>query len=516
MSAAQAPVLVLAFPLLGALAISLAGAGRDRVAFGILLAALGGSCAAALRSLAAVLAAGEAVRYRLGGWPPPFGIELVVDHLSALVLCVVAGCALLAAVYSFRTVREDHADRVHHYYTLFALFVTGLLGMVATGDAFNLYVLLEITALSSYALLARGRGAAYYATFKYLVMGTIGACFYLLGVGYLYIKTGSLNMADLSAILARAELRESVSIRIGFVLIVLGTWIKMALFPLHGWLPNAYSRCGTATAALVAPLATKVTVYVMVRLMFSVFSADYVFRVIPWSGAVVHLASAAAVAGSVMALAQRDLRRVLTAIIVAEVGYMVGGAWLGNRSGLTGTVYHIAADALMTLALFMAVGAIVRRTGTASFAAMRGIFRRMPVTSAAFLVAAASIVGVPPTAGFFSKWYLVRGGIEAGQWGFVAALLFSSLAAAVVFFRLIEIAAFGDLDALAPGHGHGHAEGGGGDDGGGAGHAAQPVEEAPAGMLVPLVLAAASLVVLGLYAGRLVDAVVARAMPPGL
>jgi multicomponent Na+:H+ antiporter subunit D len=515
MTAGQAPVLVLAFPLLGALAISLAGAGRDRLAHGILLAALAGSCAAALRTLAVVLAGGEAVRYRLGGWPPPLGIELVVDHLGGLVLCVVAGCALLAAVYSFRTVREDHADRVHHYYTLFALFVTGLLGMVATGDAFNLYVLLEITALSSYALLARGRGAAYYATFKYLVMGTIGACFYLLGVGYLYIKTGTLNMADLAAILARAELRDSVSIRVGFALIMLGTWVKMALFPLHGWLPNAYSRCGTATAALVAPLATKVTVYIMVRLMFSVFSVEYVFHTVPWSGAVVHLASAAAVAGSVMALAQRDLRRVLTAIIVAEVGYMVGGAWLGNRAGLTGTVYHIAADALMTLVLFMAVGAIVRGRGTASFAAMRGVFRRMPVTSAAFLVGAASIVGVPPTAGFFSKWYLLRGGIEAGQWGFVAALLFASLAAAVVFFRLIETAVFGDLDALAPAHGDGQGGHGGG-HGGEGGHAAPPREEAPAGMLVPLVIAAASLVLLGLFTGRVVDAIVAHALPPGL
>jgi len=514
MTAGQAPILVLAFPLLGALAISLAGGGRDRLAFGILLGALAGSCAASARTLGAVLSGGGAVHYRLGGWPPPLGIELVVDHLNGLVLCVVAGCALLAAVYSFRTVREDNPDRVHHYYTLFALFVTGLLGMVATGDAFNLYVLLEITALSSYALLARGRGPAYVATFKYLVMGTIGACFYLLGVGYLYSKTGTLNMADLAALLSRPELQESVSVRIGFALIVLGTWIKMGLFPLHGWLPNAYARAGTATACLVAPLATKVTVYVMVRLMFSVFSVEYVFRSVPWHGAVVHLATAAVVAGSVMALAQRDLRKMLAYVIVAEVGYMVGGAWLGNRSGLTGTVYHIAADALMTLALFMAVGAVVRRTGTASFEAMRGIFRRMPVTAAALLLGAASIVGIPPTCGFFSKWFLVRGGIEAGQWGFVAALLFSSLAAAVLFFRLIEIAVFGDLDALALAHGHGHGSGGQGPAPGVPG--APSREEAPAGMLLPLVVAAAALLLLGLFTGPVVDGVVSHALPPGL
>lgn len=497
---AQYPMLVLASPLMAALAISLVGVQRDRLAFALLTASLAGSCAAAAGTLGTVLATGAPVRYRLGGWPPPLGIELVVDHLSGLVLCVVAACALLTAVYSRQLVLRDHPDRVHHYYTLYALLVTGLLGMVATGDAFNLYVLLEITALSSYALLALGRGAAYVATFKYIIMGTIGACFYLLGVGYLYIKTGTLNMADLASLLTRPELRQSVSIQIGFSLIMLGMWIKMALFPLHGWMPNAYTRAGTATACLVAPLMTKVSVYVMVRLMFSVFSVEYVFRVIPWHEAVVHIATVAVVAGSVAALAQRDLKRMLAYVVVAEVGYLVGGAWLGNRNGLTGTVYHIAADALMTLTLFMAVGAIAFRSGGSSREAMRGVFRRMPVSSAVLLVGGLSLVGVPPTCGFFSKWYLILGGIEAGQWLFVAALLFSSLAAAVILARLVEIAYFGD------GSLHDH----------GAPGEAPARAEAPAAMLVPMVLAAAALVALGLYTGEIVSGIVNRAMPRGL
>lgn len=502
MTPGQEPVLILLFPLLAALAISLVGGGRDRLSFVILLAALAGSCGAAARTFWAVLETGAAVHYRLGSWPPPIGIELVVDHLNGLVLCLVAGCALLAALYSLPVVRQENADRVHHYYTLFALLVTGLLGMVATGDAFNLYVLLEISALSSYALLARGRGQAFYATFKYIIMGTIGACFYLLGIGYLYIKTGSLNMADLAAILARPEMHASVSIRIGFSLIILGTWIKMALFPLHGWLPNAYARAGTATSCLIAPLMTKVTVYVMVRLMFSVFSADYVFRTIPWHEAVVWLASAAVVAGSVMALAQRELKKMLAYVVVAEVGYLVGGAWLGNRSGLTGTIYHIVADALMTLTLFMAVGAIVHRTGISTPEALRGIFRRMPVTAAALFLGGASIVGIPPTCGFFSKWYLISGGIEAGQWLFVAALLFSSLVTAIIFVRLAEIAYFGDPSGTA--HDHGPS------------HEAPAFAEAPAAMLVPLVLTAAALVALGLYTGDIVAGAVRWALPEGL
>ncbi len=491
------PILVLLFPLLAAFAISLFAGRRDTLAFVLLVLAMAGSFFAAVNTLVQVMLTTESIRYRLGNWPPPFGIELVVDHLGALVLCMVSGCALLTAVYSKETVRQEIPDRIHHYYTLYCLLVSGLLGMVATGDAFNLYVLLEISALSSYALLARGRGLAYYATFKYIILGTIGACLYLLGVGYLYIKTGTLNMADLFAILSRAEMHESATIRIGFILIILGFWIKMGLFPMHGWLPNAYSQASTTTSCLVAPLMTKVSVYVMVRMMFSVFSVDYVFKTIPWHELVVWFASLAIVAGSISALAQRDLKKMLTYIIVAEVGYMVGGAWLANANGLTGTIYHILSDAVMTLCLFMAVGAMIYKTGTSSFAAMEGVFRRMPITSAVFILGAFSIIGIPPTCGFFSKWYLIQGGIEAGQWVYVVALLFSSLINAVIFFRLIEIAYFGTFEA------HGD-------------HALPPRDEAPATMIVPMVVTAATLVVIGLYTNEIVTHIVQWAIPSGL
>jgi multicomponent Na+:H+ antiporter subunit D len=527
----QAPILIIAIPLFAALLLALgdglryawvlsrrwmakystlplpAQPGR-RLAYGLLVAALTGSLLAALAALGAVLdGGGEALRYRLGDWPPPIGIELVIDHLSGVVLVLVAGCALLTAIYSLHTAEQENPDRVHLYYALYALLVAGLLGMTATGDVFNLFVLLEISALSSYALLAMGRGPAYYATFKYLIVGTIGAGFYLLGVGYLYIKTGSLNMADLAEILARPELQASESIRVGFILILIGVWIKMAFFPLHGWLPNAYTHSSITSSCLIAPLMTKVSVYVMIRLMFSVFSADYVFGVIPWGTLVIGVASIAMLVGMISALAQRDLKKMLTYIIVAEIGYMVGGAWLANASGLTGAVYHILADALMTLCLFMAVGAIVYRTGNRSLAAMHRIFQHMPVTATVFLIGAASIIGVPPTCGFFSKWYLIQGGIQAEAWIFVTALLVSSLIAAIIFFRLIEIALFGPPDAAPPadGHGHGHAPS----------QPAAAMAEAPASMLAPMVVTAASLVVLGLYTNEMVTHFIRWALPEG-
>ena len=193
----------------------------------------------------------------------------------------VAVVSFLVAIFSKHAVEKELPDRIAHYYTLFVLLVTGLLGMTITGDAFNLYVLVEIAALTSYALLAMGKGRAYMSTFNYVIMGTIGACFYLLGVGYLYMKTGTLNMGDLSQLLP--QLHYSEAILVGFVLIMVGVWIKMAFFPLHGWLPNAYTFAPIASSCLIAPLMTKVSVYIMIRMMFSVFNANYVFNVVSWS-----------------------------------------------------------------------------------------------------------------------------------------------------------------------------------------------------------------------------------------
>lgn len=497
----QAPILILAIPLLAAFAINIFARKSRDVAYTLLLLAMAGSFFAAVKTLITVINKNTVIHYRLGDWPPPFGIELAIDHLNAMVLVVVTAVALLTAVYSRVTVQEEIPDAIHHYYTLFALLVTGLAGMVATGDAFNLYVLLEISALASYAMLARGKGLAYYATFKYIIMGTIGACFYLLGVGYLYIKTGTLNMADLFRLLQGADMQHSVTIRVGFILIIIGIWIKMAFFPLHGWLPNAYTRASTTTSCLIAPLMTKVSVYIMIRLMFSVFSTDYVFGTLHWHKAVVWLATIAIVAGSVAALAQRNLKRMLCYIIVAEVGYMVGGVWLANASGLTGSVYHILSDALMTLCLFMAVGAIIHTTRDSSFAAMGDIFKKMPVTAVVFLVGAFSIIGIPPTCGFFTKWYLISGAVQAGQWGFIAALLFSSLMSAILFFRLIEIGYFGQLDEQ--GHGGNH-------------DTEAAVAEVPLTMMIPMLLTAASLIIIGLYTSEIVSGIIKWTIPAGL
>jgi multicomponent Na+:H+ antiporter subunit D len=487
-------IYVLAAPLLTAFAVNLLGRVSRAWIGPLVLGALSFSTVGALLTLLRVLRDGG-YSYTVGNWQPPFGIELVVDPLSALMLLLISVVALLATCSALKSVAGELPGREHLFFTLYLILIAGLLGLVLTGDAFNLYVLLEITSITTYGLIAMGKGRAPLASFNYIIMGSIGACFYLLGVGYLYILTGTLNMADIARLLP--GLTAPAAIATAFAFLLVGLWIKMAFFPLHVWLPNAYSLAPTGAGVMIAPLMTKVTIYLMIRVMFSIFSPDYVFFTHAGvQAAIVWAASLAIFCCSALALAQRNLRRMLTYILLAEVGYMVGGVWLANGLGMTGAVLHIVNDALMTLCLFLAAAAIIYRTGSLDFDHLHGLYRRMPLTMAAFTVGAFSLIGVPPTCGFFSKWYLILGAVQAGHWEFVAALLVSSLINAVLFFRIIEIAYFKpapETSAAAP----------------------PRSEEAPALLLTPLLLTAVALVAIGLGTGPLVENVIRLALPPG-
>lgn len=481
----QSPALILLFPFFIAIIVALVGFNYQKVCFPLVILSLVGSVAASIVTLIRVVEEGT-IRYYMGGWEPPFGIEFRIDGLSALVAVTVSSVALLTAIYSKERVPAETPDKVSQYYTLYLLLVAGLLGMVVTGDAFNLYVLLEVSALTSYALIAMGTKRATLAAYKYVIMGTIGASFYLLGIGYLYIKTGSLNMVDIHEQLVAHDLFGSVTILVAFIMITVGVWIKMAFFPLHAWLPNSYAYAPTTTSALLGPLVTKVMIYVMIRLALTVFGAEYIFIQLEWSNIVVWMSVLAILAGSISALAQTDLRKMLAFLIVAEVGYMVGGVWLADATGMTGAIYHIIADAFMTLCVFLFAGILFAKTGKRDLSAMSGQFKKMPLAMVGFIVGAFSLIGIPPTAGFFSKWYLIQGGINSGHYEFVIALLISSLINAVIFFRMIEIAYFGEKPA--EGHDHCHSD----DHDSGR-------SEASASMLIPLLATAALLLAIGIF-----------------
>ncbi|MBW1641314.1 MAG: monovalent cation/H+ antiporter subunit D family protein, partial [Deltaproteobacteria bacterium] len=397
------PALVIIVPLISAFLISATGWLNKRLCFPIAVFSLTVSLFASIGVLMMVLENGT-VQYRLGGWAPPWGIEYRIDHLNSLVLVVISAVAVLNIVTTHKPVQQDFSGKEGPFYALYVLFVTGLSGIVVTGDAFNLYVLLEIASLTGYALIGLGKDRAALSSLNYLIMGTIGASFYLLGIGYIYLVTGSLNIADIANLLP--DIYDSGVVLFAFIFCMIGLFIKMAFFPLHAWLPNAYSYAQSSAVSLIAPLTTKVMIYVMIRVTLYLFTPQFSFVFLNISKPMVWLSVLAIVMGSLFALSQKSLKKMLTYIIVAEVGYMVGGLWLGNRQGITGSILHIVNDAAMTLCLFLAAGNILYMLKSDSFEDMKGLFVKMPFTMAAFTAGALSIIGVPPFCGFFSKWYL--------------------------------------------------------------------------------------------------------------
>ncbi|HIG83997.1 MAG TPA: monovalent cation/H+ antiporter subunit D family protein [Verrucomicrobia bacterium] len=489
------PILILLVPLFGALIVVLLGRERPEQCWVTSLVSLGISSIISLFTIIVVFSDKvQTIRYRMGGWEPEangyeVGIELRVDILAALVVFAVTFVGFVNTIYSKTRAEAEVQGKVPFFYALIQLLIVGLCGIVMTNDAFNLYVLIEITSLTSYALIAMGNRRAVLSSFNYVIMGTIGASFYLLGVGYLYIKTGTLNIDDIRMVLGNDNLWEHQSIVVAFIFIMLGVWTKMAFFPLHGWLPNAYAYAPSMTGTFMAPLMTKVMVYVMIRVMLWLFGYEFVYSgQHVWKELIIWMSVLAIVAGSLLALARTDIKKMLTYLIVAEVGYMVGGAWLGNVTGQAGAFYHILSDAAMTFCLFIAASIIVLRVGDSRVNAFDNLFRKMPLTMIGFTVGALSMIGLPPTCGFFSKWYLISGGIEAGQWEYVCALIFSSLVNAIIFFRIFERAYFGKIagvkEDLSPSDSDANPDTG--------------IKEVPWSMLVPLFIASGFVLLLGI------------------
>ena len=479
------PVLVVIIPLLLSLITAIAGWTNKKISFPIAVIALIINCFLTIQLFIQVIVSGLPIEYKLAGWKAPIGIVYIIDYLNAIVLVVISAVALINLISYKKSIETEYKNKETAFYTLYLLFVTGLLGMTATGDAFNLYVLLEIAALSGYGLIGLGTKRAPLASLNYLFIGTIGASFYLLGIGYIYIATGSLNMSDIASIIP--NMLESKIILFAFIICITGILIKMAVFPFHAWLPQAYSESSSVASGVIAPLTTKVMIYVLIRLCLYVFTPEYVFQYLNISDFMVWLAIATILFGAFSALAQKDYKKMLTYIIIAEVGYMLGGFFLGNNEGMSGAILHIINDAVMTLALFLAAGIFLWKTGSTKRKNFQGLFSKMPFTMAGFTLAALSVIGVPPTCGFFSKWYLVLGGIQAGQYAFVVTLIISSLINAILFFRIFEIAYFEPFLESKK-----------------VNHKKQIITEAPLTMLIPFLFVAISLVILGIYAEDIV------------
>lgn len=439
MIAAHLPVLQVAIPLIAAPLCVLLRRGTWSWAFATLV--VWAVFAVSILLLERVLAEGI-ISYRLGGWAPPIGIEYRLDAVSAFVLVIVTAIAAVVTPYAYDSVAKEIAPERHHlFYAVYLLALTGLLGIVATGDAFNLYVFLEISSLASYVLIALGRNRrALTAAYHYLILGTIGATFILIGVGFLYVMTGTLNMVDLAQRIAFVE--DVRPIYVGFAFISVGILIKLALFPLHFWLPNAYAYAPTIVSAFLAGTATKVAAYVLLRFIFTVFGVGFSFGPLPFGEILMALSLVAILAGSLLAVFQSDAKRLLAYSSVGQIGYLALGASYASVAGLTGGIVHMFNHAVMKGGLFLALGCIMYRVGSTDLAAMHGLGRRMPFTFAAIVVGGLGLVGVPLTAGFVSKWYLVQAAIEQDLWPVAALVLIGSLIALTYLGRIVEAAYF--------------------------------------------------------------------------
>ncbi len=386
---------------------------------------------------------GTVISYALGGWPPPWGIEYRIDAANTFVLFTVASVGTLTLPYAYTSVkREIQEDRQRYFYCALLLCFAGLLGITATGDAFNVFVFLEISSLASYTLIALGSDRrALVAAFQYLMMGTIGATFILIGIGFLYAVTGTLNMMDLHDRIQEIG-GDNRTVRVAMAFLTVGISLKLALFPLHLWLPNAYAYAPSAVTVFLAATSTKVAVYLLLRFFFTVYGASLSTEVLQLGSVLMPLALLGIFATSITAIFRSNVKRMLAYSSVAQIGYMILGISLATQGGLTAGVLHLFNHALMKAALFMALGCVAYRLGSVSLEQMAGLSRHMPWTAAAFVVGGLSLVGVPLTVGFISKWYLVLAALEVNLWPVAALILMSSLLALVYIWRVVEVMYF--------------------------------------------------------------------------
>ena len=434
---AQTPAIVVMLPLMASFCAFFSGWWFKRTVYPLAIASLVGCAGLSAVLLQTVFSRG-AIRYRMGGWPPPWGIELHVDHFGAFMLVVVTALSLLAAVYARRPVENELADRTALFWCLYLLLVTGLLGIIVTGDMFNLFVLLEVASLTGYALVGLGGGNALMAAFRYLIIGTIGASFYLIGIGYLYAVTGSLNMTDLSQLLP--DLYASRAVQTAFVFIVTGFGIKIALFPLHAWQPDAYTQAPSAVSLILFTAVAKTAAYALIRVIFSVFTIQFVNSFLPLFDLLCWTAAVAMVAGSIFAIRQTNFKRMLAYSSVANVGYIVLAIGLApsTSQGLNPAVMHILNHAVIKGCMFMAACAFIYRFNRVDIRRFNGLGRRMPWTSMALLLAILAMIGMPPSAGFVTKWVLILAVLESGRYLFAVVIVVSTLLMIVYFWRVVE------------------------------------------------------------------------------
>jgi multicomponent Na+:H+ antiporter subunit D len=398
----------------------------------------------------AALSVGQSGVYEIGKWPIPLGINLVLDGLSSLLLLAISVVSAAAMLFSARYMEQYTAKA--KYLSLFLLMVAGMNGVVLSGDLFNLFVFLEIASIASYALVGFGcEHEELEASFKYMVLGSIGSIFVLFAVALVYGNTGSLNMAYASKAIQSSGLNPGLGFALS--LFIVGFGLKAALVPFHAWLPDAHPSAPAPISAMLSGVLIKTLgIYALVRVVFNVFGVS-----VQLGWLLIALALFSMVAGAFLAIGQWDIKRLMAYSSISQIGYVVLGIGVGatliakgaNMAwaslAILGGLLHLVNHAVYKSLLFLTSGSVQMATGTREMRKMGGLAERMPITRTTCTVASAAIVGIPPFSGFWSKLILVIAAVQAHLYWIAAIIVFVSLCTLIMYLKVQRYVFLGEL-----------------------------------------------------------------------
>ncbi|WP_247004800.1 monovalent cation/H+ antiporter subunit D family protein [Halosolutus gelatinilyticus] len=427
------PALLIAVPILAATLPIALGLRYDRAGWPIAAITTTGLFGMAVALAISVYTTGQ-VKHPLGGYSNTYGIELVADQFSMVFAVLVTATAAGVLAYT-----RTGGPRGNTFYTAYLLLTGGLLGITMTGDVFNLFVFLEITSLATYALVASGDGPeSAVAALKYLILGTVAASMYLIGVAFLFMATGTLNMQVLADAIPAAEGRQVTLLRTSFAFIFIGFAVKVAQWPLHTWQPDAYQRAPDGVTPLIAALVSTASAYALGRLLYSVFGVDFVTSTPYATELIVTVGCVSVLAGTTLAVIQQELKRMLAYSSVSQFGLILAAYGVVTDTALVGATIHLVGHGLMKAGLFLAVGLIAVSAGARTVDEYAGLADRRPITAGAMTVMLLSLVGIPPTIGFVGKWYIAVGAVQAQMWPVAAVIFLSTMLTLAYVARLLE------------------------------------------------------------------------------
>ena len=425
------PVLIIISPLLAAFLVLLTKKYKIILAITSLLISI-----VFISTLSSRILSGDKVLYHLGGWQGPLGVSLVIDGLSFFFSLIVLGLGLLVIIYSMH---ERCYGRT--YYFLLLISLSSMTGVIYTADIFNMYVFYELLSLAIYLLIAYPKtGVTLRASFNYLIIGGVGLSFFLLGIGFLYAMTGTLEISHIAEKLPIAFNSSTRMVLMSFVLIVSGMGIKIAVFPLHGWLPDAHSMAPSPVSALLSGVTVKIGIYCLIRMIYGLFSTKTFSIIISSSHTILMVLGVVTLLfGAAMALAQTDLKRLLAYSTINQIGIIFIGLGIGTEMGLTGALFHVLNHAIIKGTLFFCAGIMIAKAGTRDVQGFSGFGRQQPSIAFAFIIASLGMIGIPPTNGFVSKWLICLAAVEAGYAVLAVIILIASAITAAYYFRVIQI-----------------------------------------------------------------------------